>query len=290
MTEVYLKQHEAYHIKDWQWRDPEAPFPKELAAQIARGEIPCPLCKNGSLRVVLVSPSNPGKLYHESYHCFCNLFKRVFLEFNAKIPPKYREVQLWTLKPSEHSMLPLEQQAALIKQLQAAPNASWAFFGPAGTSKTTFAIALYKQALFQDLKQRFRREDWYDKGFCWRITAKHLLEEIHNYDYNRERYDEEGNRMSSPPVPTVTRDKIIKAAKKGYRPRLFLEEIDKVKGTETRFNNLFEIVDTLYEQKGQLVLNTNMTLAEFSGTYGAAFERRVAEMCTVKDFFQGVTV
>lgn len=134
--------------------------------------------------------------------------------------------------------------------------------------------------------ERIGKADWYDKGFCWRISAKQLLEEIHDYSVNRNRYDEEGNFVSGAPMPTVTREKILKAVKLGFRPRLFLEEIDKIKGTETRFNNLFEIVDTLYEAQGQLVLNTNMTMAEFSAAYGAAFERRIAEMCNVKDLFE----
>jgi hypothetical protein len=45
----------------------------------------------------------------------------------------------------------------------------------------------------------------------------------------------------------------------------------------------------LYEADGQLVMNTNMTPEEFSNEFGAAFERRIAEMCRMKDFF-GVTV
>jgi hypothetical protein len=210
-------------------------------------------------------------------------------DIKAKVPLRYQPGFLSTLQPSEKSMLSQATQLELIKELRANPDASYAFFGPAGTSKTTYALALYKQVLFQIRKGKFlgtAPDSWDPDSYCWRITAKQLLEQHHDYATNRSRTNENGDFIAGAKKPLVTRDKIDRAVEKGWRPRLFLEELDKVKSTQFRLDTLFEIVDGLYEQKGQLVINSNMTLAEFSAAFGSAFERRIAEMCSVKDFFE----
>jgi hypothetical protein len=84
MTETFLPYREASLIKDWQPREPRKTFPKELAAKIAWGEIPCPVCGSSDLqncqeKQVLVSPSNPGKLHcknHVSLHVLQDVYRR----------------------------------------------------------------------------------------------------------------------------------------------------------------------------------------------------------------------
>jgi DNA replication protein DnaC len=66
---------------------------------------------------------------------------------------------------------------------------------------------------------------------------------------------------------------------------LFLEEIDKVKLTDSRVGNLFEVVDALYENMGQLVINSNLTPEEFQSQFGSEFARRISEMCKVVNLF-----
>jgi DNA replication protein DnaC len=90
--------------------------------------------------------------------------------------------------------------------------------------------------------------------------------------------------------PEITRKKIRKAEAAGLKPRLFLEEIDKTKSTKFKLDSLFEVIDGIYENKGQLVISSNLTLSEFTETFGPEFARRVAEMCNVVNFFEGATV
>jgi hypothetical protein len=113
-----------------------------------------------------------------------------------------------------------------------------------------------------------------DGTYVWRITAKDLLEQFRRYECG-----------STNTQPLVSRRRINSAVKEGRIPHLFLEEIDKVKGTDFKLNSLFEVIDALYEQEGQLVLNSNLTPQEFSIAFGSDIERRIAEMCTVVDLF-----
>jgi len=87
----------------------------------------------------------------------------------------------------------------------------------------------------------------------WRMTAADMLSETQAYEVGR-RED----------LPSITVDKIRRARDRGYKPRLFLEEIDKVKGTEFRLNVLSSLINAVYEQEGQLVVNTNLTPNEFA--------------------------
>jgi DNA replication protein DnaC len=217
---------------------------------------------------------------NESAKSYKEYLTKAFYEvFHKNVPLRYREIRLQALQPSDKSALSLEQQADIIKLIQAKPGAGYAFFGPPGTSKTTFCVALYERTLRARIERvgvRTRFHDHHDNGtYVWRITAKELLDQFRRYECG-----------SSDVQPLVTRRRINSAITEGRSPRLFLEEIDKVKGTDFKLNALFEVIDALYEQQGQLVLNSNFTPQEFSLAFGSDIERRITEMCTVVDFFE----
>jgi hypothetical protein len=286
---LYCPDHERDKIKDWTQEEVITTIPKELVAKVAHGEMVCPVCQGkGRYRVTYTSPSTT-RWYSEEHCCLCAFYLGFIEDWSKRVPVKYRSVSLTSLKSSGQSTLSPGLQTEMIAELRTKPDASYAFFGPAGTSKTTYSIALFRDALFEDSRQHFSKGNWGHYPSCWRITAKQLLDEFHALSTHQDRYDDEGNFIAGAKEPTVTRRRIDQAVQRGYRPRLFLEEIDKIKGTEFRLNTLFEVIDGLYEQKGQLVVNTNMTTEEFSSAFGAALERRIVEMCVVKDFF-GVSV
>jgi hypothetical protein len=68
-----------------------------------------------------------------------------------EIPAKYRDVRLSKLEPSTKSRLPLEDQRKLYEDVNAHRLEGWAFFAPAGYSKTPVSWGLYKYALFDNL-------------------------------------------------------------------------------------------------------------------------------------------
>lgn len=69
------------------------------------------------------------------------------------------------------------------------------------------------------------------------------------------------------------------------QPRLFLEEIDKFKQTDFTKQEIFQLINTLYEHESQLVVNSNLNWTEFNEQFDASIARRVKEMCTVKHYF-----
>lgn len=213
------------------------------------------------------------------------------------VPPLHRHIRLGELKPSSLSLMPPRLQQKYIHMVQEDPDASWAFFGPVGWSKTTFSIALFRHALERELDGCGLQfcEEGDDKEFLGlpyhvlRVSAKQLLEEFHAHATG---HDRDGSE--EPHKPTVCRDDIKMwsggsgQGSSEYRYCLFLEEIDKVQMTPFRKDCLFEVFDAIYEWQGQLVINTNLTPQEFQSPefLGPEFARRIKEMCNVVNMFE----
>jgi DNA replication protein DnaC len=187
------------------------------------------------------------------------------------------------LQPSELSKLKSKKQEQVIKFLQANPTMSYAFFGPAGTSKTTFSVALYENVVWDSVAQF--------TGVhipIFRLSAKSLMDEFVVRETDRQ----------NAPEPTITRDLIKKISRRmdGTKPddqttRLFLEEIDKVRYSEFKTASIFEVIDALYEHNGQFVFTSNLTVGDFSKQFfrpsdAEAVIRRIGEMGRVFDFYE----
>jgi hypothetical protein len=272
-------------------------IPNDTLPAVARKEIPCPLCGElqGFGEIRREERNENGDVRHTTMPCDCGLYKTFWRELSKALPAHERQVRLRELRVSEKSQLPFHVQEKVIATLQASPDASYAFFGPAGTSKTTYTAALFREALWQQIKARwYQHQDrssacnWerHPVDGIWRVSAKTLMDEFVAEATSKDALD------GKPISPVVNRAKIVSATGSGYRPRLFLEEVDKVKYTEFKANALFEIIDAIYENEGQLVVNSNLPLARFAGLFdeemGPAIIRRIGELChnTVIDFFR----
>ena len=212
--------------------------------------ISCPTCWNYTLRM--------------------KDFSKTFFQ---AVPPRYQGCIWSQLKPSPKSIVPLERQAELMHQFRSDQDMSVAMFGPPGTSKTTWLTAMYAQALWRSTAFKLGMHPVH------RYTVKALLDQYTAWQVHGT--DPESDVMP----PRVSRERIEMITRKGGRVHVFLEEIDKVKPTDARIANLFEVVDALYENLGQLVFNSNLTPSEFSGQFGNEFARRIAEMCKVVNLF-----
>jgi hypothetical protein len=220
------------------------------------------------------------------------LKERAYREMKAAceeiIPLKFRDVRSSELKPSPKSRLPLEAQAKLYADINAKPLEGWAFFAPAGYSKTTCSWALYKHALWKNLKwaiqsgqQEWVRHDdsrhvqYWTPCYCWHVIVPEWLAQI------QASWDEESRVLP----PALSFDKFPKAEKQGFRPRVFLEEIDKCKeGSEWATNQFFMLINAVDKHKGQLVLDTNLSKRQFLDRFGEPIYRRVKENCNVREF------
>lgn len=229
-------------------------------------------------------------------------------EFRSEIiPPKDLFADLKTLEPSTKSQMPVEFQArvlaAMRKQNLHAPAGEggdsdeqihgWAFFGPAGWSKSTLCTAWFAEFARQHIMDlcQFRYN-----GFCqpdygwlecpkgrkpqpfWRINALNLIDENLAWQH-RDFADKEAKQ------PRVSSAWIENLCRNLFHPCLYLEEVDKVRTDKTRMDILFDVINALYEYKGVLLLNSNLTKQEFTGQFGPEFARRIGEMCNIVDCF-----
>lgn len=220
----------------------------------SKGELwrlsPCPACWNYVLRM--------------------KSFSQIFFQ---AVPLRYQSCMWSQLQPSPKSIVPLERQAELMRQFRSDPDMSVAMFGPPGTSKTTWLTAMYAQLLWRSTAFKPQLHPVH------RHTVKAMLDQFTEWQLHGA--DPESDAMP----PRVSRERIEKITKQGGKVHVFLEEIDKVKRTDARIANLFEVVDALYENMGQLVFNSNLTPSEFAGQFGNEFARRISEMCKIENLF-----
>lgn len=200
------------------------------------------------------------------------------------VPPAYRKFTLRTLQPMEGLSVPLERQRQVIDFIRANPDQGFAFFGKPRVGKTVMTTALYTEALWNETVRAPQYDLKAQKYFpVWRISTKKLLDE--HTDWSMHRNDPEPDFGPGIPYPTVTVEKIAYISQHGRTPRLFLEELDKVKETDARRYNLFEILNAIHDYDGVLVVNSNLTLIEFAQQFGEDFAWRIKESCKVVDLF-----
>jgi DNA replication protein DnaC len=275
--QLYCPFNQRKIITDWIQEYKTSPIPKELEAKVGRNEIPCPSCVE-SPKAIYASPST-GKWFSVESSCKCKKLKYFYERFDSSVGEKYRDISLLSLQPSDKSVLSLARQGKLLEKLRSNPEGSYAFFGPSGTSKTTFLIALFRRALAADTEVIFKNPGADIPATVFRVNIKRLMDNFVSEAINAE------GRL---PLE-ISAEKIRKLAAKGYKTHLFLEEFDKVRYSEFKANCIFELLDTLYENDGQLVLTSNFSKDKFSNLFGEVIGptilRRITEMCKVSNFF-----
>lgn len=179
---------------------------------LARGERVCKKCNGtGSYKDESLpwEPDANGK-YPPTYECPCKRLQHWWSTFSKNVPPHDQRILMVTIAPSNKSQLPIARQEEVIAKIRSAPTESYAFFGQAGTSKTTFCVALYDQALWFNPDACLP----YMPRFVWRVSAKYLMEEFVAYATGKEVNGKVADE------PSVNRRVISKAVQKGYRPCL----------------------------------------------------------------------
>ena len=226
---------------------------------------------------------------------YCSVYVRRLEDFARtffhRMPAAYRQHTLTNLQPYEGTtnVVSLEKQTAIIKMLKDAPESGWSFFGAPHAGKTVWTSALYAHNLFRffmgvSLSVESDRQKTRGKTAVWRIKAKTLLDQHTVWSMKRFDKDEDGAYCTD--EPDITVEKIIKYRRLGVKSKLYLEEIDKVSLTEARTANLFEIIDTLHEEGGVVVINSNLTPEEFIVRFGEQFAWRINENSKVINLFE----
>jgi hypothetical protein len=124
--------------------------------------------------------------------------------------------------------------------------------------------------------------------WVWVVDAEDLFLQFADWSTSRTSED-------PAPEPIVSPRKILKAKEHGYRPTLVLEELDKGRLTEPRFTFLFNLMNAMAKEKGQLIITTNRKLDRFMAlftehesetvrTSGEPLVRRFLENNCIKQF------
>jgi hypothetical protein len=184
---------------------------------------------------------------------------REALAKQMKAHARFADVRLSEIKPHPGLAIDADTQAKIIDEIKAAPDDSYFLVGQPNSGKSHLMTGLFRRALARWCKDSWLRND--PTPAVWRISAAQLLDAHVAWDT---RTKGEG----SVPMPPVTVNGIHAAAERGYRPRLFLDELDKIAATEYKLQKLIAIIDAIYEAQGQVVATANKDLTTLVAKWG----------------------
>lgn len=184
----------------------------------------------------------------------------------AAIPLRFSGVKLEDLQPlnAKHA-----RQAEAIAYMRKHPDASYFFAGSPGTGKTLFMWALYRQAV----------EDEQAKVVI--TTLAGLLDEYRAFI----RANAAGD---NPRYPRLSAEELNQGER---RYSIFLDDVDKANPTDYAAEQIFAIVNAIYEHKHQLVVTTNKSIKELiahfdrSDDRGGPIVRRMLDGAKVFEMF-----
>lgn len=256
-------------------------LPPEVQEKVGMGLAPCPKCKwqlggkPGNLREIYIphaGVTQPDFTVRYPVACPCRFAEAIWQHWagaKAMVPPRYRSVRLRTLKPTKLSRMPLEQQEVYILALKENPDDSYLLCGPSGYG-TTYLTALLSRALSLWADRKY--QDSTLPMAVFRVRAQTLMEELTAWETRKGSlvHNPETGHMeeAQTKIPTVTADTIRAVVKAGLRPSLFLEELDKISISAYKLSKLFDILDTVYEANGQIVITSNMNRLELETYLG----------------------
>lgn len=214
----------------------------------------CQICFGSGVEIV------PGR---GARSCVCAL-KAERERKIAKIPVKFQGLTLSNLQP-----LPAKhpKQSEFVPYIKANPEKSYFLAGKPGTGKSTFMWALYRQAI----------EGRNHVVIC---TLSDLLDEYRAYIGASMRREE-------PQHPRLSSWQLAE----GRPYSIFLDDIDKANPTDYAAEQIFKLVNAIYEHRHQLVVTTNKSIEGLIRHYdksddrGEAIVRRMMDGAKVMEMF-----
>lgn len=184
----------------------------------------------------------------------------------AKIPPAFRNIRLEDIVPntSKHS-----KQPQVIAHMKANPTESYFLAGRPGTGKTLMLWALYRHALERGVSH----------VVC--CTLAELLDEYRSFI----------RAVKADDQPRYPRLNATQLREDGVRYSIFLDDLDKANPTDYAAEQVFALVNAIYEFRHQIVVTTNKSVEQLKAHYnrsddrGEPIVRRLIENSTVVEMF-----
>lgn len=259
-VKVYSPEFRCAIQRETRWV-PIGPIPNidhALMESIREGK-PCPVCSGMDASREIYVPCrglDQGIEVRRKFNCVCQKPRRIYWFLGESIPKIYRETHIDSVSPKDGLRISTDRQREIITSLRERPDDSYLLMGPSGSGKTHLMVGLCRRAI----------EEHVDSGSMhliseciWYINASVLLDDHVRYATSKEDY---------PEPPRLTVRKVEAAARAGLRPCLFLDELDKVKGTEFKLSQLCSIIDSIYVAGGQIVATSNKTPEEMIDKWG----------------------
>jgi chromosomal replication initiation ATPase DnaA len=164
------------------------------------------------------------------------------------------------LTPSALTGVPEKRQQQILEHLKANPLSSYVFSGAPGVGKTTFMREL--QRLSWDAQ-------WKNHAVYAKTATQYQADATATA---------RGEAVRGFVRPQHFHD----FARQGIRYSVFLDDVDKITGTEFIRKEFFALVDSAIQERTpstQLALTTNMTLPEFAKFFGDAITWRIRKYC-----------
>jgi hypothetical protein len=238
-------------------------FDPFLQEEVGSKRVECPHCYGTFDIDHTHRGQTTGLVITLSKRCPCTVYRDFWSAWGdpVRVPSRFRAAgATGRIEPSANLSLSLNRQAAIIKTVYEDTQRSYFLAGPPNTGKTHILTALYRCAL-QRASARV-----YDLGIpqpsVWRISASVLLDEHVAWEVRHSKPE------GSVRCPCLTVSMVHSAVRHGFRPCLFLDEMDKITPSEFKLNRLMQIVDAVYEADGQVVATSNKTVAALIAKWG----------------------
>jgi len=247
---------------EWVQTEPTPTLAAEQEKAVGLHEIRCPLC-SGSRDIPVVVRGTATGIERYSYRdCICRFLSYYWSEWQH-VPRRFKRVgNIADLKPYPSLALSVERQADIIADIQSHPDHSHLLMGMPGTGKTHLLVALFRAALIRSVHEQIAKNDI--RQSTWYCNATQLLSQQSAWAVEQNKEFPDASK-----VPSVTTAKIASAIKNGYRPCLFIDELDKAALTGPKMAALCSLINQVYESEGQLVANCNKSAAELAAVWGS---------------------
>lgn len=222
----------------------------------------CPICGEINSACSVYSElrgEQTGIILSHRSECPCAL-SRAYQRATSALRTCHRAARLATPAPTDKIAVPKDRQTRSIELIREHRDGSLVLYGAPNSGKTFLAAAIFTEAV----------SDWTD-GDKFSATAcpatfadaNTLLDECMAYNSSRTSTDED----KVVAVPTVTPGMAKAARAAGLKPTLVLDDLHRIKATESRTAALVAILKAYRDEDARIVVTSSLAPGELAARW-----------------------